>query len=172
MLNNLMPALNHGLLYGTILSGLLTVLVLWSMWFNPEMWLHDAPKEVQAKFGPMSANAKRQRSLIAILIYGVIIALPWLALSQLAARGVSLDFWPVFVTLFTTMMFFNLVDLLLIDWFVIEWWRPDFLFNRNPQLAALLPGNDYATHFYGFLKGTAGITLVSLLVAAVVSWAV
>ncbi len=172
MFNTLLPIFNHALLYGVILSVLLAVLILWSVWFNPEMWLHDAPKEVQAKFGPISAKAKRQRTLFAILVFAPVIALPWLALSQLAASGVSLDFWPVFVTLYTIMMLFNLVDLLLIDWLVIEWWRPDFLFSRSPLLAALLPEDDYAFHFFGFLKGTVGITLVSLVVAGVVSWVI
>ena len=170
MLDTFLPFFSHGLWYGAILSVILTVLILWSVWYNPEMWLHDAPKEVQAKFGPISAKARRQRAIFAIPVYATVIVLPWFAISQLATRGIALDFWPIFVTVFTMMMTFNLVDLLLIDWLVIEWWRPHFLFSHSPIMVALLPGNDYAFHFFGFFKGSVGITLVSLVVAGVVSW--
>ena len=58
-MNNLTPILQHGLFYGAIVTAMMTVFIFASLYYNPEMWLHDAPPEVQAKFGPMSAKAKQ-----------------------------------------------------------------------------------------------------------------
>lgn len=94
--------------------------------------------------------------------------LPWLALHQLpAATGQPYTFQSVFITLFIMFMIFNVVDLLVIDWLIVEAWRPDFL--RNSRLSKLMEKRFYKFHFVGFCKGSVGLTLVSLLVAGVVA---
>jgi len=156
--------IGHGLLYGALLSGILSIMILWSLWLNPEIWLHDAPREIQEKYGPISEKAKRQRTLFVIPFFLVVIALPWLALQQLpAATGQPYTFQSIFITLFVMFMLFNVVDLLVIDWLIVEAWRPDFL--RNSRLGRLMESRYYKFHFIGFCKGSVGLTLVSLLVA-------
>ncbi len=162
----LSPLVTHALLYGTVLSVLLSVMIIWSLWFNPEMWLHDAPRAIQEQYGPISARSKQQRTLFIIPFFMVTIGLPWLALYQLpTVTGQEYTFQTVFVTLFIMFMLFNLVDLLVIDWLVVERWRPQFL--RHSRLGMLMEKPNYRFHFIGFCKGSIGITLVSLLVAGI-----
>jgi hypothetical protein len=42
-------ALTRVLIDGAILSAALSVVVLGSLYYNPRLWLHDYPKEIQAK---------------------------------------------------------------------------------------------------------------------------
>lgn len=167
---NLIPVsvIAYGLFYGGLLSALLSSMILWSLWINPEMWLHDAPKEIQEKHGPMSAKAKRQRTIFVIPFFAVVIGVPWWALYQLpAATGEPYTFGTIFTTLFVMFMLFNLIDLVVIDWLIVEAWRPHFL--RRGRLGQLMTKRYYLFHFIGFCKGSVGLTLVSLLVAGVLA---
>lgn len=53
--------------------------------------------------------------------------------------------------------------LVLIDWLIVEAWRPGFI--RNNPLGKLMAKRYYWFHFVGFCKGSVGITVVSLVVA-------
>ncbi|MFN8444093.1 MAG: isoprenylcysteine carboxylmethyltransferase family protein [Caldilineaceae bacterium] len=159
--------LQFSLLSGLVLSVVLSTIILASLYINPEMWLHDAPAEVQAKHGPMSERAKRQRIWLASSIFVALIGLVAFSIVQFVAlAGAQLTFLKLFAHLFIMFMLFNVVDLLLIDWLIVEWIRPGFL--AGSRLGTLMGERNYWYHFQGFLKGTAGITVVSLLLAAVV----
>lgn len=163
-----MAMIYYGLGYGSLLSVLLSIMILVSLWVNPEMWLHDAPKEVQEKHGPMSAKARRQRAIFIVPFFAVVIGVPWWALYQLpGATGQPYTFGTIFMTLFVMFMLFNLIDLVVIDWLIVEVWRPNFL--RRGRLGALMTRRYYLFHFIGFCKGSVGLTLVSLLVAGVMA---
>lgn len=168
MNQTLLTIVNHGLLYGGLLSALLSIMIVVSLWVNPEMWLHDAPKEVQEKHGPMSAKARQQRAIFGIPFFAVVIGVPWWALYQLPnVTGQPYTFGTIFTTLIVMFMLFNLVDLVVIDWLIVERWRPSFL--RRGRLGALMTKRYYLFHFTGFCKGSVGLTLVSLLIAGVMA---
>lgn len=157
----------HSFFYGAVLSGVLSILILGSLYINPEMWLHDAPPEVQAKYGPMSARAWRQRNWLigafALTLVGVIA----LSLYQLpTAVGGSLTFLTLFLHLWIMFMLFNLVDLLLIDWLIVEFLRPRFIVQSS--LGRLMAERHYWFHLQGFLKGSVGILIASLLLAGLI----
>jgi len=157
----------HSFFYGAMLSGVLTILILGSLYINPEMWLQDAPREVQEKHGPMSARAKRQRLWLVVAFAITISAVVGLSLYQLpAVLGEPLTFLTVFVHLWFIFTLFNLVDLLLIDWLIVELIRPGFIVQSG--LGQLMGERNYWFHFQGFLKGSVGITVVSLLLAGLI----
>ena len=54
---------------GLILSGLASLFILISMRANPRIWLHDYPKEIQARVPPKTAPEKRLSLLIAALVF-------------------------------------------------------------------------------------------------------
>lgn len=158
--------LQHGLLYGAILSTLMTVLILGSLRLNPEMWLNDYPPDVRAKWGPMSAKARRQQLLVALPTFTIVIGLTVVQLIHLAQRaGGDFSFWGAALSLWLSLMLFNLVDLVVIDWFFIVFLRPRFII--LPGTEGLAGYSDYSFAFNGFLKGTVGITLASALLAAI-----
>lgn len=158
---------SHSLFYGTMLSAVLTILILGSLYINPEMWLQDAPREVQEKHGPMSARAKRQRAWLVVAFVITIIGVVGVSLYQLpAVMGGPLTFLTVFAHLWIMFMLFNLVDLLLIDWLIVEFMRPAFIVQSG--LGQLMAERNYWFHFQGFLKGSVGILIVSLLLAGLI----
>ncbi len=79
--------LQLSLFYGLILSVVMSALIFGSLYINPEMWLQDAPSEIQAKHGPMSETAKRQRAWLATLMFTILIGLVVLSLLQLIERA-------------------------------------------------------------------------------------
>lgn len=165
-MSNLSPIFQHGLLYGIVLSLFMTVAILGSLYANAEIWLDDYPPDVRAKFGPMSAKTKRQRTLFGIPVFLISFGLIVGSIVQLkAVNGGSLNFGVVFLSTWLMLMSFNLVDLLIIDWLILMWLRPPF---------AILPGTegmagyqDYGLPLRGFIKGSVGILIASLLIAGV-----
>ena len=160
--------LQHGLLYGLILSGVMTVLIFGSLRVNNELWLNDYPPDIQAKWGPMSPEARRLKLWVALPMFAVIIGVVVMQVARLVQRSGEFNFWAVTLSLWLSLMLFNLFDLLVIDWFFLMKLRPSF---------AILPGtegmagySDYGFHFRGFLKGSAGITLAAPILAAL-AWA-
>ena len=43
------------LVEGTLYSGVLSALVIGSLYYNPEIWYNDYPAEIKAQVGPQSA---------------------------------------------------------------------------------------------------------------------
>lgn len=163
---DLLLLLQHGLIYGLILSAALSVTFTGLMLLNPEIWLHDYPPDIQAKYGPISERARRQKALavwpVALLLIGLVIA-SLLGLAQL--NGGVLAFADAFVGTFVMLMVFNLIDLLLLDWLIFVTIRPRLIV--LPGTEGLAGYRDYGFHFRGFLKGTAGSLVASLVVAVI-----
>ena len=157
----------HALLYGGVLSAVLSVLLLGVLWMNPEILLNDYPPDIQEKHGPMSARSKRQRVPVAILIGAVGLGIVAMSFSEVRANGGGkIPFLTAFVHLFVMLSVFNVVDLLVLDWPLVAI-VPGFM---------VLPGTegsagykDYWFHFRGFLIGTVLILVASGLMAGVVA---
>ena len=58
------------------------------------------------------------------------------------------------------------IDVLLIDWLIVEFMRPAFIVQSG--LGQLMAERNYWFHFQGFLKGSVGILVVSLLLAGLI----
>ncbi len=154
----------ESLITGAILSGLLSILVIVSLRWNPEIWVHDYPPEVQAVLPPKSALAKRQTVWVAVVMFAIIFgSLGLLIWRVIAGQGGFPGFWPIAAALWIAMQSFNLIDLLIVDWLIVETWRPRFVL--VPGAEALYARRFYGFHFRGFLKGFVGITIASLLIA-------
>jgi len=159
--------LQNALLFGAIISVVMTLGIVIGFRINPEFLLHDAPPKIRERYGPVRDEPKRRRqatwfsiplfgSLLFILIYAVV------RLDQLDTQSAS-NFLALFVTFFVAMQIFNLFDLLVLDWLIVATLKPKFL---------LIPGtedwegyDDYGFYFQGFLKGFVGITIASLIFA-------
>lgn len=148
-----MPTLlTNALLFGLLLSLVLLVIMAISLAIAPDMWVHDYPPDIRAKYGPRSAKASRARPFIAIPFFLAILVVPLLGLQRLAVLyATPLSFWQALGTAFLILFTFNLFDLLVLDWLVFVTLQPK---------AIVLPGTegmpgykDYRFHFEGFLKG-------------------
>lgn len=163
----LWPIVRHALLYGGVLSGALSVLLLGVLWINPEILLNDYPPDIQKKHGRMSERSKRQRPAVAVAIGSVALAIVIVSLRGVRANGGgTIPFLTAFVHLFVMFSVFNVVDLLLLDWPLVAI-VPRFMVLPGTEGAAGY--KDYGFHFRGFLIGAVLILVASGLVAGVVA---
>lgn len=149
-----MPFLiTNALLYGLGMSLILTTLMGASFLIAPDMWLRSYPLDIQARFGEMTEKARRLRKPVAIAFFGVILFLAGASLIRLQTQiGEEAGLLAFALSLFISLMVFNLYDLLILDW---------LLFTRFTLKLFILPGtkgmagyDDYGFHFRAFLRGT------------------
>ena len=158
---DLVLLLQHGVLYGAVLSVLMVLSFVGAAYLNPEIWLPDYPPDIRERFGPMSERAKRQRRLVGIPVFLLLAGVLVLSSVRLAQIGSESIFFSVFFGTVVVLVVFSAVDLLILDWLVFVTLRPNIV---------VLPGTegaegygDYGFHFRAFLKGLAGSSVASLL---------
>lgn len=150
--------------YGALLSLIMSALVLVTLRFNAEVWLGDYPLDVQERYGEISDRSKRQRALFAIPILLAPIAVVLAMLIGLdRARGGELTFLEATFAAFVCSNVFNLVDLIILDWWLFVSIQPAFVI--LPGTEGLAGYKDYRFHFVAFLKGLALTAISSPLLA-------
>jgi len=158
--------ITQAFLVGLLQSGILTALILLSLFYNPRIWLHDAPQAMQAAVPPLTKRERRARTLFGIPIFAAFLVPPIASVLHVEAALSGLSFSEAWLHLFIILMTFNLVDLLLIDWGIIVLWNPArFSLAGTEHLRHL---NNYAFHFRGFLIGTLLSAIASTIVAGLV----
>jgi len=153
-----------GLIYGLVLSFVLTILLFIAGAIALDMFVGDYPPEIRQKYGPMSPRASRLRPYIATLLFIPIVVVPLAGLLTLRADVPTISFVSAFVFAAITLLVFNLFDLIVLDWL--------FFCTIQPR-SMILPGTegmaayrDYRFHFIGFLKGL-GFMLAGGLITAI-----
>ena len=159
------------LIYGLVLSLILTILVVVSGSIALDMFVGDYPPDVKQRYGPMSPRAARLRPYVAALLFTAVLVIPMLGLFALQADLEYVSFLPAVVFSVISLLVFNLFDLIILDWL--------FFCTIQPR-AMVLPGTegmagyrDYRFHFIGFLKGLGFSAVGGLLIAVlwmVVQW--
>lgn len=162
-MSNLTLLLPYSLGYGAVLSAGLSIMILGSLYVNAEMWLGDYPPDIREKFGPMSEKAKRQRALFIIPFFLFLVGMVVLSIARLGTVIGEVTFSAVFLHTFIMLELFNLVDLLIIDWLVLGLIQPQF--SILPGTEGMAGYNNYGFAFQGFVKGTVGLLVGSLIIA-------
>jgi hypothetical protein len=158
---------SHALLYGSVLSVVLSILLIALLWFNAEIMLGDYPPDIRQMHGPMSARSKRQKPIASILVGAPAIAVVAMSFSAVRAYdGGDISFRTAFVHLFLMFQVFNVVDLLLLDFWLVAF-VPRFFVLPGTEGAAGY--KSYWFHFRGFLIGVVLILVVSIVMAAVIA---
>jgi hypothetical protein len=156
--------LQDALVYGLILSLVLTILTVISGAIALDMFVDKYPPDIQQKYGPMSPRAARLRPFIAAMLFMTVLVVPIIGLFALQAKVLSIPFFLAVVFSGVALLVFNLFDLIILDWL--------FFCAIQPR-AMVLPGTegmagyrDYHFHFIGFLKGLGFSAVGGLLIAA------
>ena len=151
------------LIYGVVLSLVLTILLIISGNIALDMFVDNYPPDIQQKYGSMSPRAARLRPFIATLLFMIILVVPVIGLFALRAKIDAVPFLPALVFSAITLVVFNIFDLIILDWL--------FFCTIQPR-SMVLPGTegmaayrDYRFHFIGFLKGLGFSVVGSLLIA-------
>ena len=158
--------LQHSLLYGSVLSVLMSGVILVSLYLCPQIWVDDAPADIQRAVGPMSARDRQLKRLVGIPTLLAVLGILLHALLRLSALGNgAITFGDAALSTFLIIQVFNLVDLVLIDWLVLVNIRPSFLV--VPGTEQLQGYRAYRFHFVAFLQGVVGSLIISLLIAGI-----
>jgi len=161
----------EALIYGLVLSVVLTILTVISGAIALDMFVDNYPPDIKQTYGPMSPRAARLRPFIAALLFITVLLVPIIGLFVLRAKVLSIPFLPTLVFSSIVVLVFNVFDLIILDWL--------FFCTIQPR-SMVLPGTegmagyrDYRFHFIGFLKGLRFNVIVGLLIAVlwtVVQW--
>jgi hypothetical protein len=158
-----------GLIFGAVFCA--ATLIIGSV--NAALLLNDYPADVRAAFGPMSPSLRRQAQIASLPLLIALLLVIVLALAQLRNVTGELAWLPTFIVLAVIFQVWNLVDLLVLDWFLLMTLKPRFMI--LPGTEGLAGYRDFAFHFRKFLNGIlftlilAGvITAIALLVEAVI----
>jgi hypothetical protein len=157
--------IQHGLIYGLILSVLFTVVLLGAVFVNVEIMQNDYPPEVKKAYGAeRNPKTRFQRRIFSLLFLFILFGVLCYSMADLK-RSTSMDFnfLTLFILVFVEVFIFNLWDLLIIDWLIFNTLQPKFIF--LPGTEKMAGYKDYYFHFKGFLTGI-GFSLVSAFVLA------
>ncbi len=159
-MQNIALLTQYGVFCGAILSVLMCVAFVGLAYLNPEIWLPDYPPDIRERFGPMSGRAKKAGVPVFLIL---VATLAFAAVRFARIAGGESSFLAVFLGVFTALLVFNVVDLLVLDWLIFMTMRPKIV---------VLPGTegaqgyrDYGFHFRAFLKGVVGPAAASLVIA-------
>lgn len=151
------------LLYGLVLSVVLTILTVISGVIALDMFVDDYPPDVKQKYGPMSPRAVRLRPFIAAMLFLTVLVIPLVGLFSLRTKFLTVPFLSAVVFAGIAILVFNVFDLIILDWL--------FFCTIQPR-SMVLPGTegmagyrDYRFHFVGFLKGLRFNAVIGLLIA-------
>ena len=151
------------LVYGLVLSVVLTILTVISGAISLDMFVDDYPPDIKQKYGPMSPRAARLRPFIGALLFLTVLGIPIIGLFGLQTKFLTVTFLSAVVFASIAILVFNVFDLLILDWL--------FFYTIQPR-SMVLPGTegmagyrDYRFHFTGFLKGLRFNAVVGLLIA-------
>ncbi len=151
--------IQHGILYGLVLSALFTLVLLGAVFVNTEIMLNDYPPDVKKAYGAeRNPKTRGQRRIFSLLFLAVLFGVLCYSMVDLG-RSAELNFLILFTLVFVEVFTFNLWDLLVLDWLIFNTLQPKFIF--LPGTEGMAGYKDYYFHFKGFLIG-----IVFSLVAA------
>lgn len=155
----------HGILFGLILSILFTLVLLGAVFVNAEIMQNDYPKDVKKAYGAeKNPKTRGQRRIFSLLFLAVLFGvITCSVVSAVRASSTPLTFLPLFVLIFVEVFTFNVWDLLILDWLIFVTLQPKFIF--LPGTEGMAGYKDYYFHFKGFLTGIV-YSLVGALVLA------
>ncbi len=163
---NLSFLLQHSLLYGAILSALLSALFLAAARLNPEFMLRGYPPDIKAKYGPPGEKTMQFRKPMAFLLFVILFGTLIFSIVRLAdVSSEPLTLTTIFLSTFIILLTFNLVDLVIIDWLVFVTLQPKFII--LPGTEGMAGYKDYGFHFKAFLRGTVLCLIASLVIAGI-----
>ena len=155
--------LEHGLIYSLLLSISLFLMVL----VNPRLMLHGYPKEIRKSVIRQTKREKRQT-----ITYGVVFLLTFLfypfLLGLYYGLQYHLKFEDIMLFVWGVTMFFNLWDLIILDWLVVCTLTPKFII--IPGTAGNKGYKNYWFHFSGFLKGTVITLVLSMIITVLIKY--
>ena len=162
---NTMQLLQLGLVWGTVFGVVFSVAMLIIGRINAEMILNDYPPDVRVKYGPMSEATRKQANMIMLPLLATLGLILALGLGQLRELSGELTFVETLVVSTVILQVWNLLDLILLDWFLLMTLKPKFMI--LPGTEGMAGYRDYMFHFRKFLNGIVFTFILALIVTVI-----
>jgi hypothetical protein len=138
---------------------------------SPRFFLRHFPEEVQAVVPPLSAQERRTAMLFGLPFFAALVAFPaWAAVEVNGAHAGEASVLTLVLAAFAAWTMMNLFDWLIVDELIVG------IATRVRPHWLILPGAedvplriDHTHHAVGFVKGTLGGAVLSLLVGAAIA---
>ena len=160
--------LQNGLLYGLVLSVLLGLTILISFSINPEIWVGDYPPDIKAAYTPVRSDTKRHKRIASLAFLIFLVGVLILSIIQLSRLTGEPPIWAIFLSAFTTLLVFNIFDLLILDLLIFNTIQPRMII--LPGTEGMAGYKDYAFHFRGSLIGVVFCLVGALLTAGIAAF--
>lgn len=146
------------LLHGGLLSVLASAYILAVLYVNPRLVLQNYREDIRSRVPEKDEREKRITLLIGVPFMLLVFLVPFLSTMALKTQFGESEFLALALHAFGVSFIFNLVDLLILDWFMFCLWTPRFI---------MLPGTEdmgqaYKDAIYHLKKAGNG-TLISII---------
>lgn len=155
---------------GSLITLLLFIYLMVVGGLNPRLFLSksDLPGDILAAVPPKTPREKILSLLAGIPLIALFFILPtWSAVSFKAQAGESVSFFTLFLHVLIIVMMFNLFDLVVIDWFIINTLTPRFMV--YPGTEGFAGYKDRMFHLRAHTKALPGV-LVGVLIITAIAW--
>ncbi|WP_433774117.1 nitroreductase [Bacillus wiedmannii] len=149
---------------GIIMSIVLSVLILGSLYYNPRLSLTEYPKDIQKVVFPKTINEKKQTIYFNVVYNTILFGTPFIS-TYLLHKQEKLLYMDAYLHTLGILMIFNLVDLFIMDWLIFCWITPRFVV--IPSTEGMKGYKDYKFHLKGAIVGTLFLAIVSLFLAGI-----
>ncbi|MES5955523.1 nitroreductase [Bacillus fungorum] len=149
---------------GVLMSIVLSVMILGSLYYNPRLSLTDYPKDIQKVVFPKSIHEKKQTIYFNIAYNAILFGTPFVS-TYILHKHEKLLYLDAYLHTFGILMIFNLVDLLIIDWLIFCWITPRFVV--IPCTEGMKGYKDYKFHLREAIVATQFLAIVSLFLAGI-----
>ncbi|MHA1945971.1 MAG: hypothetical protein ACXAC6_08510 [Candidatus Hodarchaeales archaeon] len=156
----------NSLFYALVGNGYLLLLMYF---FNPRIWgYQDYPEKIKAKIEPQTKRERALAGLVSIPWIIIIIGFPLYSTFLLKSQqGYEIEFFLAFLNIFSMVVLFFLGDLIILDWFIISKWTPDFVIIEGSEKEDY---KDFSHHYRGHAIASIPLIIVCLILAAIVSF--
>lgn len=163
---NIEQLLEIGLVWGTVFGVVFSAAMLVIGKINAEMILNDYPPDIRARYGTMSDATRKQANWITLPLLATLGLVVALGLGQLRSLSGELTFMETLIVSTVIFQMWNLLDLILLDWFLLMTLKPKFMI--LPGTEGMAGYRDYGFHFRKFLNGIV-LTFILALVVTVIA---
>ena len=154
-----------GLMWGAVFGVVFSVAMLIIGRINAEMILNDYPPDIRAKYGSMSDRSRKQANKVTLPLLATLGLVLALGLGQLREISGALTFVETLIVSTVIFQMWNLLDLVLLDWFLLMTLKPRFMILSGTE--GMAGYSDYMFHFRKFLNGIVFTFILALAVTVI-----
>lgn len=162
---NIIQLIQLGAIWGTVFGVVFSAAMLIIGRINAEMILNDYPPDIRAKYGAMSDSTRKQANLMTLPLLATLGLVVALGLGQLRNLIGELTFVETLIVSTVIFQMWNLLDLVLLDWFLLMTLKPKFMI--LPGTEGMAGYRDYGFHFKKFLNGIVFTFILALVVTVI-----